>query len=75
MKTIKSPTQYVLFLLITAALAAGAQYDTRLTHINMVTGEMTVGNGREMGWNEYTPDRMFTAQIADPPLRGVTVRC
>jgi len=55
-------------------LAAEAQYDTRLTRINVVSGEKMIGNGRDNGDNSYAPGGVFTAQMAMPPLRGVTVK-
>lgn len=55
-------------------LAAEAQYDTRLTRINVISGEKTVGNGRDLGDNVYAPGGIFTAQMAEPPSRGITVR-
>jgi WD40 repeat protein len=55
-------------------LAAEAQYDTRLTRINVITGEKTIGNGRDNGDNTYAPGGEYTAQMAMPPLQGVTIK-
>lgn len=55
-------------------LEAKVQYYTRLTHINVVSGEKTVGNGVDNGDNAYAPGGVFTAQMAMPPLRGVMVK-
>jgi WD40 repeat protein len=55
-------------------LAAEAQYDTRLTRINVVTVEKVVGSGRDNGDNAYAPGGEYTAQMAMPPLQGVTIK-
>jgi WD40 repeat protein len=55
-------------------LAAEAQYDTRLTRINVVTLEKTVGNGRDNGDNAYAPGGEYIAQMAMPPLQGVMIK-
>lgn len=55
-------------------LAAEAQYYTRLTRFNVISGKKTVGNGVDNGDNAYAPGGMFTAQMAEPPGRGITVR-
>jgi WD40 repeat protein len=54
-------------------LAAEAQYYTRLTRIHVISGEKTVGNSRDIGDNAYAPGGIFTAQMAQPAGRGVTI--
>ena len=54
-------------------LAAEAQYDTRLTRINVISGEKTTGEGRDQGGNAYAPGALFTAQMA-PHGRGVRIQ-
>jgi WD40 repeat protein len=54
-------------------LAAEAQYDTRLTRIDAISGEKTIGGGRDLNANAYAPGGIFTAQMA-PHGRGVTIR-
>lgn len=53
-------------------LAAEAQYDTRLTRINVISGEKTTGGGRDQGGNAYAPGGLFTAQMT-PRGRGMRI--
>ena len=54
-------------------LVAEAQYDTQLTCLNVISGEKTIGGGRDQGGNAYAPGGLFTAQMA-PDGRGVTIQ-
>jgi WD40 repeat protein len=55
-------------------LASEAQYDRRLTLINVSDGKMTLGALIDNGGNVYSPRRAFVAQNTAPPGRGITIR-
>ena len=55
-------------------LAAQAQFSKRLTRLNVVTGETTVGGGVDRSDTAYAPGGIFTAELSNPPQRGITVR-
>jgi len=57
----------------TELLAVEAQYYIRLTRLNAVSGEKTVGGSHDIGDNAYAPGGGFTAQMAQTDGRGVTV--
>ena len=57
----------------TELLAAEAQVDIRLTRLNVVSGEKMLGASHDTGDNAYAPGGIFTAQMAQPDGRGVTV--
>lgn len=54
-------------------LAAEAQFDTRLTSVNLTSGEMIAGGAVDRGDTAYHPSGRLIARAADPPRRGVTV--
>jgi WD40 repeat protein len=54
-------------------LTAEAQYDTRITRIQVIRGEKTIGGGRDLGGNAYAPNGLFIAQIARSG-RGVAIQ-
>lgn len=55
-------------------LASEAQYDRRLTLINVSDGKMTRGALSDNGDNVYAPSGAFIAQNTAPPDRGLTIR-
>ena len=57
----------------TELLAAEAQVNVRLTRLNVVSGEKTLGGSHDFGDNAYAPGGIFTAQMAQPDGRGITV--
>lgn len=57
----------------TELLAVQAQEYIRLTRLNTVSGEKTVGGSHDIGDNAYAPGGVFTAQMAQTDGRGVTV--
>ncbi|HET9588007.1 MAG TPA: WD40 repeat domain-containing protein [Anaerolineales bacterium] len=73
-KVIQTFREYTLAVWINdqELLAAEAQYDTRLTRIDVISGEKSVGGARELGGNAYAPGGLFAAQMA-PSGRGVRV--
>jgi WD40 repeat protein len=54
-------------------LAAEAQYYTRLTRINVVSGDKTLTGSRDIGDTVYAPGGLFTAQMAQPEGRGISI--
>jgi WD40 repeat protein len=55
-------------------LAAEAQYYCWLTHINVISGDKTIGQMSDTNDLVYAPGGIYIAQMANPSARGVVVR-